>query len=164
MRRTIALIITLFVLVVVLISGLMLVPVKADTPSRIVYIVKYIDKPVTPKQFESVEQAENWLAEHHLPVTLISRDNGLINLDRYTFDARADCDDYSQDYQQLALNDGFLLTEVPVYNGRIWDVKVTNAPGLHVGTWTKIDNVYYYVESSPVAKGAYKLIKIKKAD
>jgi len=78
--------------------------------------------------------------------------------------SRCDCDDYSEDYQTLALEAGLILTECPVTNGEIWGVKVTDNMGNHVGCWTKINGTYYYVESSPSGDNQWQLLKIRDAD
>lgn len=119
--------------------------------------------PPTLKEFESLEQAKSWISKHELPVVLIANEYGTINLDSATHDPRYDCDDYARDLEDLALNDGYKITQVPVINGYVLGVYVTPIPGLHIGNWTRINDVFYYIESSP-STTRWNIVKIRNAD
>lgn len=108
----------------------------------------------------SVEALREWAAENELPIVIIVDSNGVIDLVNPRVDPRYDCDDYAEDLVKLAEKDGWRLMEVPVQNGMIWGIKVTDTLELHVGTWTKINNEYYYVESIP----PHKVVRILPAD
>lgn len=64
-----------------------------------------------------------------------------------------DCDDWAIEFQQRALEDGYLLPLAPVYQGKILGVKVLDPISndvSHVANWTLIGNDFYYIESTPV--------------
>jgi len=140
-------------------------PVIKEVP---VEIIKEVEKIVEveklvyqmPRFFESAEEAQAWVDENHLPIKFI----GKMDLENYKPDSRYDCDDYSEDYQTLALESGLILTECPVTDGRIWGVRVTDIMEYHVGCWTKIAGTYYYIESSPGGENQWRLVKIRDAD
>jgi len=116
-----------------------------------------------PRHFVSVGEAEGWIAKHQLPLVLIADSSGTINLNNPRSTPAYDCDDYAEEYVKMALEDGYIMYEVPVANGRIWGVKVSTAPGNHVGNMVKINGVYYYIESSP-GPAQYRLTRILSAD
>ncbi len=128
------------------------------------FVVKTVFYAITPTRFADEAQAQGWLDSHSLPFKIIADAEGVINFSRYPGTERYDCDDYAQDLQQAALDDGFLLTEVPVVDGKIFGVKVTGARGNHVGLWTKINGTYYYVEAVSAYPGSYRLVKVMDAD
>ena len=119
----------------------------------------------SPRFFESVEEAEGWLGnpQNQLPLVFIADEKGVIDFNNYKTNPLYDCDDYAEDYERLALKAGYIITQAPVSNGRIWGVKVTDNEGYHIGNWTKIKNTYYYIESSP-SSSRWKLVKIMDAD
>lgn len=119
--------------------------------------------PDTARYFNSVTEAELWIAENHLPIVLIAGDDGAISFNNMKYNPLFDCDDYAEAYETLALNSRFRIWQVPVLNGRIWGKYVTSIQGLHVGNMTKINNTYYYIETSP-SPTRWNLIKIMDAD
>jgi len=121
-----------------------------------------VEKPVyqPPRFFESEEEAQAWIDENHPPIKFI----GKMDLENYKPDSRYDCDDYARDYALLAAEQGYIIYEVPVVDGRIWGEKITDIPGGHVGNMLRIDNTYYYVESSPGGGTRWELVKITEAD
>lgn len=143
----------LFFIIIVILFGIALgMQVSADVES--------------PRYFESVEEAEQWISnpQNQLPITFIADEDGVVDFSNYKGNPLYDCDDYAEDYELLALKAGFIITEVPVLNGRIWGITVTdNDAGYHVGNWTKIKNTYYYIESSP-STSRWKLVKVMDAD
>ena len=143
----------LFFIIIVVLLGISLgMQVSADIES--------------PRFFESVEEAEDWIdnPQNQLPIVFIADENGVIDFNNYKTDPLYDCDDYAEDYERLALKAGYIITQVPVSNGKIWGIKVTdNVVANHVGNWTKIKNTYYYIESSP-STSRWKLVKVMDAD
>lgn len=164
--------------------------VKPDTPTiyvkmdRQVYVDRVLESPRTvevipvagkgvnpplssevlyPERFASAEIARKWVLSHKLPVVLIADEQGVISSQSVN-NPKYDCDDYADDFEKLALAAGISLWQAPVTNGTIWGVQVTeNIRGNHVGLWTKIDGVYYYIEPGP-AKDEWRFIKIMSAD
>jgi len=128
-----------------------------------VEVLREVEKPVYPQEFESKEQMESWVFNNEMPVVLIAGEDGKINLIDITHDPRYDCDDYATDFENMALADGYKLTACPVTNGEIWGIKVSDKKGNHVGAWTKINGVYYYVEPMPESD-EWKIVKIMAAD
>ena len=128
-----------------------------------VEVVREVEKPVYPREFESKEQMESWIFNNEMPIVLIAGEDGKINLIDIAHDPRYDCDDYATDFENMALADGCKLTACPVTNGEIWGVKVSDKKGNHVGAWTKINGVYYYVEPMPESD-EWKIVKIMAAD
>ncbi len=127
-------------------------------------IIKTVFYAITPTRFADEVQAQDWLDSHKLPFKIIADTDGIVRFNGYQGNQKYDCDDYAQDLQQAALDDGFLLTEVPVVDGKIFGVKVTGARGNHVGLWTKINGTYYYVEAVSAYPGSYRLVKVMDAD
>ena len=140
-----------FIIIVVLLGSSLGMRVSADIES--------------PRFFESVEEAEDWIdnPQNQLPIVFICDENGVVDFNNYKTNPLYDCDDYAEDYERLALKAGYIITQAPVSNGRIWGVKVTDNEGNHVGNWTKIKNTYYYIESSP-STSRWKLVKVMDAD
>ena len=132
-----------------------------DIVEKVVEVSVEVKSPVYPQRFTDKVVAEEWVLSHTLPVVIIAdRANNLVNP---AFDPRYDCDDYADDYETLALSESISLWQAPVTNGRIWGVKVSNTTGNHVGLWTKIDGVFYYVEPQPIAD-QWRFVKIMEAD
>ena len=122
------------------------------------------DESPPPRPFISVQEAQAWLDNHQLPVVLIADQNGIINISQTQLDSRYDCDDYARDYQQLALNSGYIISLCPVENGEVWGIKVSLLPEAHIACWVEIDNIYYYIESVPNLYNSYQLTRIISAD
>jgi len=140
-------------------------PIIKEVPIEIIKEVEKIvevEKPIyqPPRFFESTAEAQAWIDENHLPIKFI----GKMDLENYTPDSRYDCDDYSEDYQALAFESMLIVTECPVTDGKIWGVRVTDILENHVGCWTKINNAYFYVETSPGGEARWQLVKISDAD
>jgi hypothetical protein len=122
------------------------------------------DNTNTPRPFNSVQEAESWLDENHLPTVLIAGQNGAISFTQPLADPRYDCDDYARDYQQLALKSGYVINLCPVIYGRVWGISVSNLMEAHIGGWVQIDNIYYYIECVPGLDNSYQLTRITSAD
>ena len=99
----------------------------------------------------SVEALQAWVSKNKLPVVLIADETGKINLVNPRSDPRYDCDDYADDLVEAAERDGYRLMEIPIENGRVavWKTKVTDTLEPHIGTWTKIGNIFYYIKPVP---------------
>jgi len=128
-----------------------------------VEVVREIEKPVYPQEFENESQMQSWVFNNEMPVVLIAGEDGKINLSDIQHDPRYDCDDYATDFENMAFADGYKLTACPVTNGKIWGIKVSDKKGNHVGAWTKINGIYYYVEPVPI-ESEWKIVKIMEAD
>jgi len=83
--------------------------------------------PIKARFFESVEELEGWIESNH----------GLINAIHIEFnkhDDWNDCEDQADRWQKRALDDGYIVSACPVYNGRVFKTKLfeTGYP-YHVG-------------------------------
>ncbi len=107
------------------------------------YIVHYVDrevvkevlveKPVTLRQFASLEELKAWLAgdDTNEYVHLFAGKNGIVQAsDRY------DCDDYALQLQQRAANSGFLIS--------VTIIQQQGKP--HMINLACIDNDIFYIE------------------
>ena len=56
-----------------------------------------------------------------------------------------DCEAQADRWQKRALDDGYIVSACPVYNGMVFDTYVGGGK-YHVGLWTSIGNNYYYWE------------------
>ena len=144
-------------------------PVNADGDREIVVVTVYKDVevvrevikevPATPRYPVSLEELEAFLDKNTLGVILRADSNGFVSLSNPNFD----CDDYATELEARAMRAGLLITAVPVWNGRIWTKQVSPYWSFHVGNWTKIDNVYYYIEPQDTSAN-WKIVEIMKAD
>jgi len=123
-----------------------------------------VDESDQPRLFNSIQEAQAWLDNHHLPFVLIANQTGAINFSQPQADTRYDCDDYARDYQQLALKSGYIINLCPVIYGRVWGIAVSDVMEAHIGCWVQIDDIYYYIESVPGLDNSYQLTRITSAD
>lgn len=123
------------------------------------------DAPVSviPRAFTSAGEAQDWLDLHHLPVRLVADGTGKIDFSRQHNDDY-DCDDYARDFQQMALENGYIVNLCPVIGGEVWGVKVTVFTETHIACWVQIDDAYYYIETVPGVENSYRLVFIMNAD
>jgi len=96
--------------------------------------------PIEARYFTTVSELEEWIENNH----------GLINMIHIEFnkhDDYNDCEDQADRWQRRALDDGYIVSVCPVFNGRVFNTKLfeTDYP-YHVGLWTSIGNYYYYWE------------------
>ncbi len=68
------------------------------------------------------------------------------------------CQIVAHDIMKLAIKDGYIVYPVPVYQGRIWGVKVTSIIEYHMGVLVPVGEFYYYVE---ITEPEMKVIQIK---
>jgi hypothetical protein len=120
-------------------------------------------KMIVPRNFNSVEEAQAWLDNHHLPFRLTAGQNGQADFTAKN-DSRYDCDDYARDFQQQALECGYIVNLCPVSNGRVWGIKVTTLTETHIACFVQIGNTFYYIESVPGMDNSYQLTRLINAD
>ena len=135
----------------------------------------YIDKPVevekivtenitlVPRYFASIKEARTWIDDNRLPIVFYAGNDGTIDFNGLNYDSRYDCDNYAEDFEMLAIKSGYRIWQAPVFNGRIWNIKVTSNSNYHIGCMTRIDNTYYYIETSP-STTQWKLVKLIAVD
>ena len=98
------------------------------------------------RHFESVEEAQTWIDDNKFVV------GG---------DPDYDCGDYSEDWQAMALRDGYIISEQLIEGGYLLGKKVTSITERHAGCLVKIKESYYYFESTPT-KESWKLVYVEK--
>ncbi len=108
-----------------------------------------------PREFASAEELRSWVNENRTPLTLYPNANGVISFVNIRPDPRFDCDDYVHRADTVQLLDkaqaqGLILWACPVFDGMVWNRRVSLTYGLHIGCWTQIGSSYYYVEASPL--------------
>ncbi len=115
-----------------------------------------------PREFVSVEEAQGWLDKNNLPMVIIANANSefIFNKPSNVYN----CNDYSKALQVRALKDGYLVTYLPVINGYVAGIKVTNITEAHIGLLTRIGDNYYYIEATPGYTDSFKLILFAQAD
>ena len=107
-----------------------------------VIVERIVEKEVTikPKYFETESELREWVENNH----------GFLNVGNSFLtkhDINNDCEDQAERWQAKALRDGHLVDICPVYNGMVFDTKVSDGKyPYHVGLWTSIGNNYYYWE------------------
>ena len=115
-----------------------------------VYAVDFHQVPMGKlKYFDTEDALRTWVAENKLGVVLIADKDGNIPLNNYPTDPRYDCDDYAEDLRRLAESQGYIIMLAPVAYGMIWGVEVIDIPGFHMGNWTMVGTIAYYVEPYP---------------
>lgn len=69
--------------------------------------------------------------------------------DKITYLLEGDCDDYAENLQLCALEDGYAVSCQMIYNGKIQGFEVSPVKGSHMGNLVMIGNNIYYVEPVP---------------
>jgi len=100
-------------------------------------------------EFEDLAELKGWLKENSLPIVLIAGKDGTVDFLNPKSTGQYDCDDYAEDLQRKALEQGFLMSQQLILNGKIFGVKVSEITGPHMGNLTVIGNDIYYIESIP---------------
>lgn len=126
-------------------------PPKIETITEIkevpIEVVKY--RNIFPREFESVEQFEEWYeAQDFKP---------LFPSGAY----QVDCNDYAGRLQRVALMQGYSISQALVLNGKYYGIRVSDMRDGHIGNLVLIDGIYYYVEPNP---RKFKVIKIVERD
>ena len=130
-------------LIIAIIVSLIFMPTVA-------YAVDFHSVPMgNLKYFDTEEALRAWVAENKLSVVLIADKDGNIPLNNYPTDPRYDCDDYAEDLRRLAESQGYIIMLAPVAYGMIWNIPVIDIPGLHMGNWTLVGTIAYYIEPYP---------------
>jgi len=99
-----------------------------------------------PRYFESVEEAQKWIDDNTFVV------GG---------DPTYDCGDYSQDWQRMAIRDGYIISEQLIEGGYLLGKHVSSITERHAGGLVKIGEAYYYFETYP-SKDSWQLIYVDK--
>lgn len=110
-------------------------PVEVEVP---IEAIKY--RNIFPREFESVEQFEEWYWEQISAIKLNYK-----------------CVDYAKWLQRTALTQGYSVSQALVWWGRYYSVKVSDDVRCHAGNLALIADTYYYVEPHPKW---FKVIKI----
>ena len=119
--------------------------VEKEVIKEIISVIPVI-KPL--RWWDTEEDFVAWVKRNELRPRLVADSTGRVEFARGSLE---DCDDYAERLVKKAEQDGFRLMEVPVANGQIFGKTVTGVKEYHIGTWTKIQNVYYYAEATPGA-------------
>lgn len=126
-------------------------------------VEKKVKEYVTPaplREFSSAEELRDW-CEKHMAVLLVPDARGVIDLRTPTPNIKADCDDYAERLQRMAIADGYLMSEQLVYDGKLFGVPVTPEKGYHTGNMTIIGNDVYFIEPQP---SIFRIIKVCERD
>ncbi len=101
------------------------------------------------REFEDLEELTEWLKNNSLPIRLIAGEDGRIDLVNPKSTSQYDCDDYAEDLQKKALEQGLLMSQQLLIEGQVYGVKVSEYTEPHMGNLTVIGNNIYYIESMP---------------
>jgi len=114
-------------------------------------VIVEVEKKSSPKfrEFEDLTELKGWLEENALPIVLIAGKDGKVDFRNSKSTSQYDCDDYAEDLQRKALEQGFLMSQHLILKGKIFGVKVTKITEPHMGNLTIIGNDIYYIESIP---------------
>lgn len=114
-------------------------------------IIVEVEKKVPQKfrEFEDLAELTEWLEKNSLPIVLIAAKDGRIDLLNPGSTSQYDCDDYAEALQRKALEQGYLMSQQLVLNGKVYGVKVSEYTEPHMGNLTVIGNDIYYIESMP---------------
>ncbi len=144
------------------------IPAEITLPPSVIEIVEEV--PVTAevekkvvtefRVFENVMELERWLEENRLPIVVIANTSGYLNLINPAASNQYDCDDYAEDLQRKALQQGFLMSQQLVIDGRVYGVQVSTNPRGHMGNLAIAGDYIYYVNSTP----PHKIVKIVSRD
>ena len=125
-------------------------------------VIAEMEKNVPQKfrEFKDLAELTEWLEKNGLPIRLIADKDGRIDLVNPKSTSQYDCDDYAEDLQRKALEQGFLMSQQLIINGKIYGVKVSENTEPHMGNLTVIGNNIYYIESMP----PHKVVRITSRD
>jgi len=112
------------------------------------------------REFKDLAELTEWLEENRLPIRIIAGEDGTIDLVNPKSTSQYDCDDYAEDLQKRALEQGFLMSQQLIINGKIYGRKVSEYTEPHMGNLTVIGNDIYYIESMP----PHKVVRITSRD
>ena len=112
------------------------------------------------REFEDLAELTEWLEKNRLPIRIIAGEDGRIDLVNPTSTSQYDCDDYAEALQRKALEQGYLMSQQLIINGKVYGVKVSEYTEPHMGNLTTIGNNIYYIESMP----PHKVVRITSRD
>ena len=117
---------------------------------------------ISPKfrEFKDLAELVEWLKKNSLPIRLIADEDGKIDFLNHKSTSQYDCDDYAEALQIKALEQGFLMSQQLVLNGKVYGVRVSKYTEPHMGNLTVIGNNIYYIESIP----PHSVVKITSRD
>lgn len=95
-----------------------------------IYIEVVKEVPIVPRWFNSEAELKTWLAQ-------------------YPTYGGLDCDDLQETLMFNAFKDGFIITPIPVFYGKVFDEPVLNvgiSGMIDFGAWTWIGNDLFYVD------------------
>ena len=95
-----------------------------------IYIEVVKEVPIVPRWFKSEEELKIWLS-------------------KYPMWGGLDCDDLQEMLMFNAFKDGFIITPIPVFYGKVFDEPVLNvgiSGVIDFGAWTWIGNDIFYVD------------------
>ena len=101
------------------------------------------------REFKDLSELTEWLKNNSLPIRIIAGEDGRIDLTNPRSTSQYDCDDYAEDLQIKALEQGLLMSQQLLMNGQIYGIKVSEYTEPHMGNLAVIGNNIYYVESMP---------------
>ncbi len=114
-----------------------------------VYVETEKEAPQELREFESLMELNGWLEKNTLSKVLITNSSGKVDLVNRKSTPQYDCDDYAENLQRRALEQGFLMSQQLLEDGKIYGVKVSEATEGHMGNLTTIGNDIFYIESIP---------------
>jgi len=114
-------------------------------------VIAGVEKEVSQKfrEFKDLAELTEWLENNGLHIRIIADKDGTIDLLHHKSTSQYDCDDYAEALQRKALEQGFLMSQQLVLNGRVYGRKVSEYTEPHMGNLTVIGNSIYYIESVP---------------
>lgn len=137
---------------------------ESQPPKQVTTFVEKVNEVIKiPREFVSIEEAQSWLDNNHLPIVLVFNEDGELEFNNPQSDNRFNCNDYTQRLQRKAIADGFLVTYCLVLDGHVCGVHITDILGGHVGLLTRIQDSYYYIEATPETINSFKLVHIADA-
>lgn len=126
------------------------IEVPVEIIKEVPVIVKVEKKsPRKFREFEDQTELKGWLEKNMLPIVLIVGKDGGIDFRNPKSMSQYDCDDYAEALQGKALEQGFLMSQQLILNGKIFGVKVSEITEPHIGNLTVMGNDIYYIESIP---------------
>jgi hypothetical protein len=105
-------------------------------------------KPAPLKEFASLEELKKW-CDKNVALIIVLRAEGPTDLINPGTCVKTDCDDYAERLQRRAVNDGYIMSQQLVQDGKIFGVPVTDINGYHVGNLTVVGNDVYFIEPQP---------------
>lgn len=99
-----------------------------------------IDVPRPYQKWDSVEQFTEWCESQEWTFIFPNGENAADT---------ADCDDYSERLQKVALRGGYPVSQALVSKGLYFGISVRDGLEPHAGNLVEIAGTYYYVEPHP---------------